>query len=111
MIKPRIYISGPISGHNKDERKATFKQVQRSLEAEQWEVFNPTENGLPDEATTRQHMHRDLAELTNEEHPFDAIYMMKGWTHSKGCKVEFDVATAIGLDVYFEECKTMIKFT
>ena len=36
---------------------------------------------------------------------------MKRWTHSKGCKVEFDVATAIGLDVYFEECDTMIKFT
>lgn len=31
------------------------------------------------------------------------IYMMCRFTHSAGCKVEFDVATAIGLDVYFEE--------
>ena len=109
--KPRIYISGPISGHNIDERRAEFKKVQLWLEAQQWEVFNPMENGLPDDAGTHRHMQRDLSVLTSEEHPFDAIYMMKRWTHSKGCKVEFDVATAIGLDVYFEECDTMIKFT
>ena len=37
--------------------------------------------------------------------------MMEKWTHSAGCKLEFDVATAIGLDVVFEECnKPTIKF-
>lgn len=111
LVKPRIYVSGPISGHNIDERRAEFKKVQLWLEAQQWEVFNPMENGLPDEASTHQHMQRDLSVLTSEEHPFDAIYMMKRWTHSKGCKVEFDVATAIGLDVYFEENNVMVKFT
>ena len=111
MVKPRIYISGPISGHDMKERRAEFKRVQILLEAEDWEVFNPMENGLPAEANTHQHMQRDLSVLTSEEKPFDAIYMMKKWLHSKGCKLEFDVATAIGLDVYFEESKTMIKFT
>lgn len=111
IVKPRVYISGPISGSNKEECIARFKKVQQKLEADGWKVFNPMENGLPFAADTHQHMHRDLAELTNEDHPYDAIYMMKKWTHSGGCKLEFDVATAIGLDVYFEDCPTMIKFT
>ena len=40
----------------------------------------------------------------------DMIFMMKGWTHSKGCQVEFEVATAIGLPVLFEEASELIEF-
>lgn len=108
--KQRIYISGPISGHDLQERRAAFLDASLFLMAQGFEVFNPMENGLPAEATTNEHMHRDLAELTNEDDPYDAIYMMKRWSHSAGCKLEFDVATAIGLDVYFEESNSMIKF-
>ena len=32
----------------------------------------------------------------------DAIFMLKGWEMSKGCKLELDIATTIGLPVYFE---------
>ena len=110
MKKPRIYISGPISGHDMEERRTAFGKVKVMLETQEWEVFNPMENGLPAEATTHEHMHRDLAELTREDMPYDAIYMMRGWLHSAGCKLEFDVATSIGLDVYFEENGVMIKF-
>lgn len=111
MQKPRIYISGPISGHDKEECKARFKKAQQQLETMGWEVFNPMENGLSFDADTHRHMHRDLAELTNESRPFSAIYMMKKWTHSAGCKLEFDTATAIGLDVYFEGSYVIVKFS
>ena len=30
------------------------------------------------------------------------IYMLKGWQDSKGCKLELDIATTVGLDVLFE---------
>ena len=101
--KERVYISGPISGHDKEERRRAFKEIQLRLEKLGLEVFNPLENGIPAEATTQRHMHRDLATLTREENPFDLVYMMRGWLHSAGCKLEFDVATAIGMDVHFEE--------
>lgn len=111
MKKPRIYISGPISGTNIEETRKKFKKVQSELEFKGWKVFNPMENGLPADATTNEHMHRDLAELTKEgRDKFDAIFMMRRWTHSKGCKVEFDVATAIGLEVCFEETYEFVKF-
>jgi hypothetical protein len=111
-MKKRIYISGPISGHDLEERRKAFKEVQVFLEAQGYEVFNPMENGLSAEATTHQHMHRDLSVLTNEAFPFDAIFMMRKWLHSAGCKLEFDVATAIGLKVIFQELAdfVMIEF-
>jgi hypothetical protein len=77
--------------------------VQQFLEHAGFEVFNPMENGLPAEATTAQHMRRDLSNLCREKDPFDTIYMMEGWTHSKGCKTEFDCATAMGMQIIFEE--------
>lgn len=99
MEKELIYISGPISGRDLTERRKTFAETAAWLRAEEFEVVNPMENGLPENATTYQHMHRDIEMLM----VCDRIYMMKGWTHSKGCKVEFDVATAIGLPVMFQE--------
>lgn len=106
MKKQRIYISGPISGHDLTERRQAFKQAQLMLEAQGYEVFNPMENGLPSNATTHEHMKRDIYKLLT----CDAIYILRRWTHSKGCKVEFDIATAIGLGVIFEESGTMIRF-
>lgn len=104
--KPRIYISGPISGHNIEERRKAFTITQTFLEAQGYEVVNPMENGLPAEATTHEHMKRDIEQLMT----CDYIYMMRRWTHSKGCKVEFDVATAIGLPVFFEESGKITNF-
>lgn len=110
MKKPRIYISGPISGHDKGECEAKFQRAEYELISKGYEVFNPMKNGLPYDAPTAQHMHRDLAELTREDDPYDAIYMMKKWNHSAGCWTEFKVATAIGLNVFFEQAEEMIRF-
>ena len=110
MKKPRIYISGPISGHPYEVRLHHFRNKQFMLEAQGYEVFNPMENGLPLDAKTAQHMRRDLNELTREDNPYDAIYMMEGWNHSAGCWTEFHAALAIGLEVIFEQIGKPIKF-
>lgn len=95
----KIYISGPISGHEPGERREEFKKVQKLLELQGYEVVNPMENGLPPTADTCQHMKRDVELILQ----CDEIYMMKKWNHSAGCKLEFDLATAIGLPVIFEQ--------
>ena len=110
-MKPRIYISGPISGLNREECIAKFKKTQKMLENLGYEVFNPKENGLPEDAPTVAHMRRDLNELTREDKPYDSIYMMKRWTHSAGCWKEFEAAVSCGLKVIFEDGGgTCIKF-
>ena len=110
MRKERIYLSGPISGHDNEERRAAFKEKQLFYEELGYEVFNPMENGLPQDSTTHKHMRRDLSTLTSEENPIDYICMMRGWLHSAGCKIEFDAATACGITVIFEEAGELIKF-
>lgn len=94
----KCYISGPISGYNLDERRKAFKNVQVMLEAAGYDVVNPMENGLPSDASTSQHMKRDIQLLTECE----TVFMMYKWNHSQGCYTEFMVATAIGCEVIFE---------
>lgn len=99
----RIYISGPISGLNKEECIIRFAEIEKMLTDKGFRVFNPLKNGLPFDADTHQHMQRDLNILTNEEDPFDFIFMMRRWTHSAGCYKEFENAIACGMGVVFEE--------
>jgi hypothetical protein len=101
----KIYISGPISGHNLEERRREFAAVQETLEVLGHTVFNPMRNGLPADAPTRDHMRRDIESLLR----CDAIFMMERWCHSAGCKVEIDVAVAVGLPVFFQEAQDMPK--
>lgn len=104
--KKRVYISGPISGHDLNERREEFASLKNLLIIMDYEPVNPMENGLPADATTHQHMRRDIELLMT----CDMIYMMKGWTHSKGCMVELEVATSIGMPVLFEEASEMVLF-
>lgn len=106
MEKKKVYISGPISGHDLEERRREFKRTAEFLEEMGYIPVNPMENGLPADATTHQHMKRDFHLLIE----CDAIYMLRRWTHSAGCKVEFDVATACGMKVIFEDAVNALTF-
>jgi len=108
--KKRIYISGPISGHTPEECRKRFEEVEQLLIGQGYRVFNPMKNGLPFDADTHRHMRRDLNVLTNEDDPFDYIYMMKRWPHSSGCKTELDNAIACGISVMWEESGEITKF-
>ena len=108
--KKRVYISGPISGHDKGDSEARFQRAEYELISKGYEVFNPMNNGLPFEASTSQHMRRDLNELTREDKPYDAIYLMKKWNHSAGCWTEFKVALAMGLEVLAEQDDVVYRF-
>ena len=100
MSKKRIYISLPI---DLDERKETALAMEVKLRGRGYDVFNPFNNGLPDKASTYEHMKADIKELLD----CDVIMFMYGWNRSAGCKCELDVATAIGLDVWFENLTTI----
>lgn len=105
-LHKRVYISGPISGYPIRERKLAFKAVETYLYFLGYDVINPMENGLPAEATTHEHMQRDIQMLLE----CDCIYMMSHWAHSKGCMVEMQVASSIGLDFIFDEVDGTTRF-
>lgn len=102
----RVYISGPISGHDINERRSCFAKVKDTLKASGHEVFNPLENGLPEKASTSEHMKTDIKALLN----CDCIYMMERWNHSAGCQTEYLVAMAYGMPVWFEGVSEPVIF-
>ena len=103
MTKKKIYISGAISHHDMEERKAAFKATAAFCELCGFESVNPFDNvlhrrGVGDSADWRLHMKEDLKMLLD----CDAICMMDGWEESKGATLEHDVASTCGLTVYYE---------
>lgn len=108
MEKPRIYISGPISGYDIDERRKAFSEAARRIQTLGYETVDPIAeaDAHPEDKTTQDHMRRDIELILT----CDYIYMMRRWTHSKGCMVELQVATSIGLTVIFEETGDVILF-
>lgn len=97
--KKKIYISGPISGHDIEERRAAFAAVERMLREEGLEVVNPLNVAFPEDCTHEQYMRVDIALLIG----CDYIYLMKGWHSSRGAWLEFMVASSAGIKVYANE--------
>lgn len=97
--KKKIYISGPISGHDIEERRAAFAAVERILREEGLEVVNPLNVAFPEGCTHEQYMRVDIALLIG----CDYIYLMKGWYGSRGAVTEFLVACSAGIEVYANE--------
>ena len=96
--KKVVYLSAPISGFDIDERRATFERVENELKKLGYKVLSPMKNGLSQDEPTSHHMKRDIILLLQA----DAIFLMTGWNRSAGCLTELNVATACGLDVWFE---------
>lgn len=97
-MRQRVYISGAIAHHDLQERKETFGRAARFLDLKGYKPVNPFDNGLPDEADWREHMRADLEMLLW----CDCIYMLRGWEHSKGARLELEVAVSTGIRVLFE---------
>lgn len=98
MANTRLYLSGPISGYDIKERKATFKALQEELEFRGFEVVNPMAKDLPDDAPYTEHMRMDIPLLAT----CDVIYLMDGWRRSSGCLVEVHNAAIFGIRFKFQ---------
>ena len=102
--KIKVYISLPISGYDLEERKETAMRMEIKLRGCGYEVCNPLGNGWQAGLTTYEYMRRDIEMLMS----CNTVIFMKGFNRSAGCHTEFCVATACGLDVWFEESATEI---
>ena len=94
----KVYISGPITGIDPEVCRARFEAAKLRLRERGYTPVSPLENGLPVDAPYDDHMRRDLEMLAE----CDAIYMLNGWEHSKGCRIEFNVATTNRIPITFE---------
>lgn len=89
----RIYLSGPMTGLPAFNKPA-FKAAAEALRDQGHDVVNPADFDLPG-ATWAEYMRQDIAALVT----CDAIYLLPGWEHSKGARLEQHIADQLGMRV------------
>lgn len=112
IVKPRIYIAGPMTGIADYNRPAFYETAEAFMEGG-WEVFNPAELDeevygdteatieameADREAFLRAALGSDLAWICAEA---DAIAMLPGWEKSYGARAEHATAVALGLQIIY----------
>lgn len=94
----KVYISGKISGLPIQEAKERFDNAQALLESCGLDTVNPMSKEMPENATWKQHMVKDIELLLS----CDAIYLMDNWADSRGAQIEYDIANRMKLEFIFE---------
>lgn len=94
----RIYISGPITGHEDYTEK--FQQAEDVLKAQGYQVYNPakTNSTMPEGTTYEEYMEVAFALLKMA----DTIYMLDGWEQSRGARIEYAWAAGMGYTVKYQ---------
>lgn len=63
-----------------------------------YEPVNPLDNGLSEHDNWEVHIVKDIATLLQCK----AIYMLQDWQDSKGARIEYYIATQIGIPIMYE---------
>ncbi len=96
-----VYLSGPITGRDRDDFLNHFIKEEQLLKKNGFEVVNPAAEGMlrPKSFTHENHMAVDMALLKQ----CNWIHMLKEWENSKGAREELFYALAHNYPVTFEE--------
>lgn len=90
----KIYISGPITGIKNFEKN--FSKAEKKLKKIGHEVVNPVKIGEAlNNPSYEDYMKADLKALLE----CDAIYLLDGWSNSKGANAEIKVAVICGIRI------------
>lgn len=98
MIK--VYISGPISGLDYDTQvKPQFNEAGQFINSLcGYMAVNPLNNGNPRDAPWSDHMRADIKLLCDCQF----IYMLPEWQHSRGARLEWQIAQQLGIKNFNE---------
>jgi len=96
----KVFISQPMRGIPDEEiliaRSDAFALIKSTNpEAELIDSF------IVDEISSKHGGLKYLAKAIELLDEADAIWMLKGWENSRGCRIEHDCAKAYGIPVYY----------
>ena len=105
MEDVRVYISGPISNKKFEEAKQHFRRIAAELRSNGLTPVDPTLIELsssPEENDLKgwEDFMREGIKLLMD---CDAIYMLEGYEHSRGAKIEKYLAFQLDMPVYTED--------
>lgn len=102
----RIYLAGPISLNGQLEPGAVAQNIERfkaaaeQLRAKGFHVENPAENeDTVPPRTWESWMRLSLSQLLT----CDEVWLLPNWEQSRGARMEWRIADALGMDVHFFE--------
>ena len=89
----RVYISGPISGHDRDDTLKRFARAEMYVriiaDDSSVEIVNPLKVGrvLEQNANLKHEEYMKISFALMDL--CDAVYFLEGWEHSNGCSEEW----------------------
>ena len=97
-IKPKIYISGKITGIE-SEAPGLFEKTEIALKTLGYDTVNPVTLNHNHDKSWQSFMREDVKAMLDCE----LIYMMSNWQDSKGAKIEREIAKYLGLTIVYED--------
>lgn len=94
----KIYISGQVTELPESRAREIFKNAELYLKIKCYEPVNPMELNHAGSTSWSDYMRMDIAALCQ----CASIYMLNGWDRSRGARLEFQIATELGLNVIFQ---------
>lgn len=88
----KVYISGMVTGLPAFIYRKQFERAELKLRLSGYNVYNPVKEK---DFTWAQFMKKDIKALCD----CDAIYLLKTWRMSKGARLEYDIAKALGMEI------------
>lgn len=102
----KIYIAGSISDGGslpiaiQAKRRQAFDDAEVAINAlDGYEAINPMRRGVDENKSWLDYMRDSLRDIAEA----DAVALLPGWERSRGARVEYDLAAALGLDVHLLE--------
>lgn len=93
----KIYISGKISGIE-DSACAIFEKAGNELVKSGYKVVNPMKLPHDHDKRWESYMKEDLKALMD----CDEIFMLENWETSRGAKIEYDLASKLGIKISYQ---------
>ena len=90
----RFYVAGPMTGYP-DLNFPAFHAAAARLRAIGHHVENPAEINADPSAGWLECMRADIARLVT----CDAVYLLPGWSKSRGACIEHQLAVGLGLEI------------
>jgi hypothetical protein len=93
----KLYIAGPMTGH-KDFNFPEFHAASEALRAAGYVVLNPASMHTHTDKPWDWYMKSAITLMMQG----DAVFMLRGWTTSRGAKIEWRLAQDIGMATYYQ---------
>jgi hypothetical protein len=91
----KVYICGPISGLDQAVAYSNFEQAEAKLLRAGYEVINPFKLPHRHKGAWVDYMREDIPQLVQ----CDTIYLLDGFQHSEGAKIELRLAESLGFKI------------